>query len=362
MQGDDDRAEHPAGRRLFGVTADGRAVDAFTLISPRGLRATILTLGATLQSLIAPDRDGRMGDIVLGHDAAEPYWRTPAYLGVTVGRHANRIGHGGFVLDGAGFKLARNDGDHHLHGGDAGFDQRLWAVTAFDPPGSLTLNLISEDGDEGYPGRLETTCRFTLDDAGLTIFFEAKTDRATVVNLTNHAYFNLSGADGRSALDHALTLQADAFTPVDAGLIPTGEFRPVAGTPFDFREPTRIRDRVDEVSDDQIRRGHGYDHNFVVRGERGVLRPAARLDDPVSGRRLDVLTTEAGLQLYSGNHLNDALIGKGGRVLVRGDGVCLEPQAFPDAPNRPEFPSTRLDPDQTYRHALALRPSTFGAD
>ncbi len=346
-------------RKIVGQTRDGTDIEALELANATGMSATVLTLGATLQRLMAVDRSGAFDDIVLGHDDAEPYWRTPGYHGVTVGRFANRIRGGVFEMDGTTVRLARNDNGNHLHGGQDGFDRRLWTIDAVDAS-SATLSLVSPDGDGGYPGELTVVSRWTLDDDdALTIAFEATTTRPTIVNLTNHAFFNLGGAGSmRSATDHALTLFCDAYTPVGADQVPTGEIADVGGTPFDFRSECRIADGLAAAGDDeQIRRGRGYDHNMVVQGERGVLRPAARLHDPVSGRVLDVETTEPGLQFYSGNFLDGSVIGKGGRPMRRGDGVCLEPQTFPDAPNQPGFPSARLDPGQTYRHTIRLRCS-----
>lgn len=349
-------------RKIVGRTRDGADIEAVQLVNGSGMSVTVLTLGATLQRLMAVDRDGAFDDIVLGHDEAEPYWRTPGYQGVTVGRFANRIRHGVFDLDGTTFQLARNDNGNHLHGGEDGFDRRLWTIEALDAS-SATLSLVSPDGDGGYPGELTVVSRWTLDeDDALTIAFEARTTRPTIVNLTNHAFFNLGGGrTTRSATDHHLTLFADAYLPMGPDQIPTGEIADVAGTPFDFRSERRIADGLAAAGDDdQIRRGQGYDHTMVVRGERGMLRPAARLRDPVSGRVLEVSTTEPGVQFYSGNFLDGAVVGKGGRPMRRGDGICLEPQTFPDAPNQPGFPAARLDPGQTYRHTIRFRCSVAG--
>lgn len=350
-----------SGRGPNDVSQDEAAVQAITLESGTGISATILTLGSTLQALYAPDRHGRVEDIVLGHDEAASYAGDRRFFGSTVGRYANRIAHGRFMLDGETFQLARNDGAHHLHGGDTGFDRRPWRIDSVDTA-RLVLSLDSPDGDDGYPGRLQARCEWRLDaDGSLTIDLSATTSRPTIVNLTNHAFFNLSGGT-RSALDHRLTLWADGFTPVDEGLIPTGEIRPVADTPFDFRTAKPIARDLRDGRDEQIRRGRGYDHNFVLRGERGLLRPAARLEDPESGRRLDIATTEAGLQLYSGNFLDGTALGKRGRIYRQGDGVCLEPQTWPDAPNHPDFPSARLEPGEVYRHTIVLSLSTFPQD
>lgn len=350
-----------SSREIVGQTHDGKDIEALTLVNSTGFSVTVLTLGATLQRLMAADRNGRFDDIVLGHDDAESYWRTPGYQGVTVGRFANRIRDGVFKLDDTPFSLATNNGKNHLHGGEDGFDRRLWTIDSIDPSSaSVTLSLVTPDEDEGYPGELSVLSRWTLDDDDtLTIAFEATTTKPTIVNLTNHAFFNLCGTSSqRPATEHLLTLFADTYTPVDAGQIPTGEIASVEGTPFDFRSPRKIADSLMAADgNEQICIGQGYDHNMVIRGERGVMRPAARLHDPVSGRVLDVSTTEPGLQFYSGNFLDGSLIGKGGRPMQQGDGICLEPQTFPDAPNQPGFPSARLDPGQTYRHTIRFRCS-----
>lgn len=350
-----------SSREIVGQTHDGKDIEALTLVNSTGFSVTVLTLGATLQRLMAADRNGRFDDIVLGHDDAESYWRTPGYQGVTVGRFANRIRDGVFKLDDTPFSLATNNGKNHLHGGEDGFDRRLWTIDSIDPSSaSVTLSLVSPDEDEGYPGELSVLSRWTLDDDDtLTIAFEATTTKPTIVNLTNHTFFNLCGTGSqRPATEQLLTLFADTYTPVDAGQIPTGEIASVEGTPFDFRSPRKIADGLMAADgNEQICIGHGYDHNMVIRGERGVMRPAARLHDPVSGRVLDVSTTEPGLQFYSGNFLDGSLIGKGGRPMQQGDGICLEPQTFPDAPNQPGFPSARLDPGQTYRHTIRFRCS-----
>lgn len=344
---------------VVGHLADGTPIKAVALRNRYGTSATILTFGGTLQSLRAQDRDGRFADIVLGHRDPSAYWQAPsAYLGSTIGRFANRIDGGRLVLDGQVHKLQANEGAHALHGGEHGFHARLWTIETIAPDqASVTLGVVSPDGDSGHRGTMTVKATWTLDDDNaLTITFEATTTRPTVVNLTNHAFFNLAGSG--SALDQVLTLHADAYTPIREGLIPTGEIHPLAGTAFDFRQPMAIRSRLHDI-DDQLALAQGYDHNFVVRGERGTLRPAARLDHPVSGRRLEVWTTEPGIQFYSGNFLDGSLTGRDGHPIERGDGICLEPQTFPDAPNQPAFPSARLDPGDTYRHTLSFRLSVI---
>ncbi len=346
---------------VFDHLPDGTAVTAIRLSNGKGISATILAYGATLQSLITPDRTCHGADIVLGHDRIAPYLDQPTYIGVTVGRYANRIAGAQFTLDGVVYKLGTNDGCNSLHGGRRGFDKYLWEIKACEADANearVRLGRISPDGEEGYPGTLtaSVTYRLTCDDE-LIIDYAATTDKPTVCNLTNHALFNLSGvASGKSALDAHLTLYADAFTPVDADLIPTGERRPVAGSPFDFRQVRVINAGLRDASDEQIRLGRGYDHNYVLQGGRTAEpKPVARLFDPDSGRGLTILTTEPGLQLYSGNFLDGTLPGKGGLLYRQGDGVALEAQTFPDAPNRPDFPSARLDPGEVYRQTTVHR-------
>ena len=348
-----------AQRERFGALDDGTVIEAVTLTNANGVSARVMTLGAVLQSLEVPDREGRSADIVLGYDTPAEYLANPQYFGATVGRYANRIAAGKFTLDGKGYTLATNDGPNHLHGGPLGFDKRVWRIVSVEsgPSASVTLGYRSPDGEEGYPGNLDVTATYTLDEQNqLTIEYRATTDAPTIVNVTNHSYFNLGGASGHeTALDHVLTLHADRFTPVDKTLIPTGEVRPVAGTPFDFRQPTAIGARVRDAGDEQLRIGLGYDHNFVVDGEAGALRPAVRLEDPQSGRVMELLTTAPGVQFYSGNFLDATAIGKGGQMYRQGDGLCFEPQVFPDSPNQESFPSSRLDPGQTYRNTMVLR-------
>ena len=350
-------------RLPFGQLSDGTVVEAVELDNANGVRVRIITLGATLQSLIAPDRTGKTADVVLGHDTLAPYLDAPNYFGSTVGRYANRIAGGAFSLDGRRYTLSRNDGANSLHGGARGFDRVVWRIEKIESgaTASVRLSYASCDGEEGYPGNLSASVTYALSPSNeLTIAYEATTDQATIVNLTNHSFFNLAGAaSGRNILDHRLTIEADAFTPVNASLIPTGEVRDVQGTPFDFREPTEIGARIRKASDTQILIGRGYDHNWVLRGgATRVPRTAARLHDPDSGRALEVLTTEPGLQFYSGNFLDATQVGKGGRACRQSDGLCLESQRFPDSPNQPTFPSARLDPGDTYGHVIVLRLST----
>ncbi|KQM20101.1 aldose epimerase [Sphingomonas sp. Leaf24] len=347
-----------AERVAFG-TLDGTPAEAIELRAGP-LSARILPFGATLQSLCVPDRDGAVADVVLGFDDVRSYRDRPSWFGVTVGRYANRIADGRFSLDGRRYELETNNAPNHLHGGSDGFDQRLWDVAEIDSDADaawVRLTLTSPDGDAGYPGTLRAGATYRLTSQALTIDYEATTDAPTVVNLTNHAFFDLGGRG--EALRHLLTIEADAFLPVDATSIPTGEQRAVAGTPFDFRTPHAIGDRVRDGQDEQIAIGRGYDHNFIVRGDVGALRAAAVLADPESGRVMTLSITAPGLQLYSGNFLGGAEPGKGGRLYRQGDAVCLEPQAWPDTPNRPEFPSARLDPGARWRSVLRF---AFAAD
>ena len=353
-------SSRPRAERFdFGRLPDGRAVGAVRLSGGQNggqTEAVVMAWGAGLQALRVPDRDGAMDDIALGHDTLAPYLSHPAYLGATVGRCANRIAGGRFTLDGQAVEVSRNEGDNSLHGGAEGFDKRLWTLVeaAADAVAARAVfELISPHGDQGFPGevRLRVTYAVTA-DGKLLIDYEGRADRPTVLNPTNHALFNLSGAAAlRSALDAELTLYADAFAPVDARLIPTGERRAVARTPFDFTQGRRLDARVRDP-DEQLRLGRGYDHNFILRGGRTQEpRLAARLYDARSGRGMALLTTEPGLQLYTGNFLDGTLTGKQGRMYRQGDGVALEAQVFPDAVNRPDFPSPRLDPGQVYRQS-----------
>ena len=348
-------------RTFFGALADGRIVEAIAIGTPGRVHARILTYGATLQSLCIPDRNGQFEDIVLGFGTIAGYEGHSDYFGATIGRFANRIAGGSFVLDGHFYTLAVNNPPNALHGGACGFDKVVWTIVSGDAD-RVTLRHISPDGAEGYPGRLTVQVTFAIGaDASLTIAYAASTDAPTVVNLTNHSYWNLAGeASARSALGDRLMIAADAFTPVDAGLIPTGEVRQVAGTPFDFRRSTPIAARIGDTSDAQIGFGRGYDHNFILAG--GVTttpRLVARLEEPVSGRAMDILTTAPGLQFYSGNVLDGSAVGKGGRAYGRGDGLAFETQHFPDSPNQPLFPTTRLDPGQTWRQTTIYRFSVL---
>lgn len=352
-----------AQRSAAGNLADGTAVEAVTLRNAGGIEARIITYGATLQSLIAPDRTGRRAEVTLGYDTAAEYEAKPNFFGVTVGRYANRIAQGRFVLDGTAFSLPLNDKTNSLHGGKQGFDKRNWRIVTLEngPVAKVVMALTSPDGDQGYPGKLDVRVTYALDAAGsLTITFDAVTDKPTIVNMTNHALFNLAG-DGASqgTSDHLLTLPASAYTPVDAALIPTGKLQTVEGTVFDFRKPRRIADGLRDGRDAQIVAGRGYDHNWALdKGLTTAPQLAARLEDPVSGRVLEVLSTEPGIQFYTGNFLDGTITGRAGRVYRMGDGIALEPQKFPNSPNQPSFVSARVDPGTPYRHVMVYHLST----
>jgi aldose 1-epimerase len=350
-----------AKREPFGTLADGRRIESVVLSNGMGIRVRVMTLGAAIQSLSVPGRTGKAGDIVLGFDTPQEYVEHPSYFGATVGRFANRIAKGRFTLDGKTYTLATNDHGNHLHGGLKGFDKVLWSIDSFKSasPATAVFSYTSPDGEEGYPGTLHVTAIYSLDDAAtLRVEFKATTDKSTIVNISNHSYFNLSAETGASVLTHVLLLNASKYTPVDAGLIPTGELRAVAGTPFDFRKATAIGAHVRDGRDQQIRYGRGYDHNFVLDGTAGALRLAARVADPSSGRVMEIFTKAPGLQFYSGNFLDATFAGKGGRVYREGDALVLEPQLFPDAPNQKGFPSARLDPGNTYVNTMEYRFST----
>jgi aldose 1-epimerase len=346
-------------RRAFG-TVGGVPVELFTLTNAKGMQASIATYGGILVALRVPDRRGQLADVVLGHDTLERYASSSPYFGALVGRYGNRIARGRFTLGGRAYTLARNNNGQHLHGGLKGFDKVVWharpRVTSRGP--ALTLSYTSKDGEEGYPGTLAVKVTYVLDDRNeLELRYRATTDKATPVNLTHHSYFNLAGAGRGGVLGHVLTIHAERFTPVDTRLIPTGELRAVAGTPMDFRRPTAIGKRIGD-RDEQLRHGQGYDHNFVLRPSSGPLALAARVLEPKSGRVMEVLTTEPGMQLYSGNFLDGSLVGKGGKRYGRHAGLCLETQHFPDSPNKPRFPSTILSPGKTLKSRTIYRFST----
>jgi aldose 1-epimerase len=356
-------APRPAARAAgitsqpFGKTADGRAVTLFVLTNVNGLRVRAITYGGIITSLEVPDRAGAMADVVLGFDRLDGYLTDHPYFGAVVGRYANRIAGGRFTLDGRTYALATNNGPNHLHGGRRGFDKFVWDAAPAPSGAAVTFSRTSPDGEEGYPGTLEARVGYTLTDSNeLIVEYHATTDKPTPVNLTQHTYFNLAGDAGRDVLGHELTIHADRFTPVDATLIPTGEIADVQGTPFDFRRPTAIGARID-APHEQIVRGKGYDHNFVLNRTRDGLEPAARVVEPKSGRTLSVSTTQPGLQFYTGNFLDGSITGKRGRTYAQRTGFCLETQHFPDSPNQPSFPSAILRPGQPYSTKTVF---TFG--
>ena len=353
----------PAVRREpWGTTPGGEAVDAYTLVNRNGVCLTAVTLGATITSLRTADRDGRLTSIVLGLPDLQAYLTHSLYVGAVTGRYANRIAGGRFAIDGATHTLTTNDGPNHLHGGTVGFDKRVWtAQRARSARGPVVrFGLTSLDGDEGYPGTVRATVRYLLThDNRLVVDYTATTTQPTVVNLTQHSYFNLAGERRADILHHELRINADLYTPVGPGLIPLGAHASVDGTPFDFRRATAIGARIDE-DHEQLRRARGYDHNFVLRRRGRGLFHAAALHDPASGRTMDVWTTEPGLQLYTSNVLPGALAGADGHTYGPRAGVCLETQHFPDSPNHPEYPSTLLRPGARYRsrtvYAFASQP------
>jgi aldose 1-epimerase len=352
-------------RANFGQMPNGEAVEAVTLINDRGVRATIITYGAALQSLLVPDRHEEFEDVTLGYPTMQGYLAKGEFFGATVGRVANRIAGGRFTLDGKVYQTPLNDGPNALHGGTQGFDKVNWRVVDVKEgqnSSSVTMRYVSPHLDQGYPGALTVTATYTLDETNtLTVDYRATTDRPTVVNISNHAYWNLAGeGSAEGAMGHLLTIPADHFTPVDATLIPTGEIRPVAGTIFDFRRPTPIGARV-RNADPQILVGKGYDHNWVVaRDHAPNLRLLARVEEPESGRVMHVLSNQPAIQFYSGNFLDATIVGKSGKLYRQGDAIVLEPQMFPDTPNRPEFGSVRLNPGQTYRNTIKFRFSVVG--
>ena len=340
--------------RPFGALPDGTPVDLYTLASanPSGMSVRAINYGAIITSIQVPDRKGRLTDVVIGHDDIDGYLNRSRFFGAVVGRYGNRIANGRFTLDGRDYALAVNNGPNHLHGGVKGFDKVVWTAEKVAPPApgdaAIAFTRTSPDGEEGYPGTLKVRVVYTLTTKNeLVVDYTATTDKATPINLTQHSYFNLAGHASGDITNHVLTIHADRYIPVDGTQIPNGVIVSVAGTAFDFRKPARIGAHIDDA-DPQLKVGGGYDHNFVLNRTRPGLVLAARLEDPSSGRVLEVRTTEPGLQFYSGNKLDGTIVGKGKTVYVRRSGVCLETQHFPDSPNHPEFPSTILRPGQTF--------------
>jgi aldose 1-epimerase len=344
-------------KQQWGKSPSGEQVDLYTLRNSKGVEVTISNYGGRIVTLKTPDRSGKFEDIVLGFDDLEGYLGKNPYFGALVGRYANRIAKGEFQLDGKTYKLARNNGENALHGGLKGFDKVVWAAKEISNGKSpaLELKYLSKDGEEGFPGNLSATVTYTLtDDNELKLDYQATTDKDTVINLTNHSYFDLSGQSAGKIMDDEATIYADKFTPVNSNLIPTGELRDVAGTPLDFRKPTKIGARIDD-NDEQLKYGMGYDHNFVVRRTGVGPALAARIVDPHSGRLMEVFTTQPGIQFYTGNHLDGTVRGKGGVVYKPRFAFCLETQHFPNSPNQPDFPTTELKPGQHFHETTIFK-------
>jgi aldose 1-epimerase len=343
-------------KQAFGHTVDGTAVDLYTLADDK-VELRITNYGGIIVSLRAPDRNGKFDDIVLGYDSLDKYIAKTAYFGAIIGRYANRIAHGSFQLDGKTYSIPKNDGDNTLHGGIVGFDKVVW--TAHEIKNGIELTYVSKDGDQGFPGALTTTVRYALDGNALRIEYSATTDKDTVLNLTNHSYFNLLGQAKGEVLGHVVKINASRITPVDATLIPTGELKSVEGTPFDFRTPHAIGERID-ANDEQLHFGLGYDENFVLDHPEGQLAEAAEVYEPTTGRILKVLTTETAVQFYTGNHLDGSITGKDGRVYKPRFAFCLETEHYPDSPNHPSFPSTELKPGQKF-HSVTVYEFSAGS-
>ena len=336
----------------WGTMPDGTPVSLYTLKNSNGMEARIATYGGAVVSLMTPDRNGKLADVVLGMDSVDGYRSQTNFFGALIGRYGNRIGHAQFTLEGKTYHTPKNDGDNTLHGGPQGFDKKVWVAKTI--PGGLELTYVSKDGEEGFPGTLTAHVVYSLTDKNeLRIDYTATTDKPTVLNLTNHSYFNLKGAGVGDVLQHQVTINADRFTPVDAGLIPTGELRAVKGTPFDFTKATAVGARIDQ-NDEQLQFGKGYDHNWVLNKGQGGLTKAAEVYEPGSGRVLEVWTTEPGVQFYTGNFL-DGIHGKGGKAYPHRGALCLETQHYPDSPNKPNFPSTELKPGTTYKTTTIYR-------
>lgn len=346
-------------RSPFGTLPDGQAVEAFTFANANGMKVKAITYGGIITSLEVPDKGGQLGDVVLGYDALQGYVDKSPFFGTIVGRYGNRIAKGRFTIDGTAYSLPINNGPNHLHGGPQGFDKKVWKAEPFERADAVgvVFTHTSPDGDMGYPGTLQAKVTYTLThDNTLRFDYEATTDKPTHVNLTQHTYFNLAGAGTGDILGHEIEIKADRYTPVDAGLIPTGELASVEGTPFDFRKATTIGARVD-ADHPQIKAGGGYDHNMVFTRAGGDMEQVVSVHEPTTGRTMTVATTQPGVQFYTGNFLDGTITGKGGKVYPKRAGFCLETQHFPDTPNKPEFPTTLLKPGETYKQSTAY---TFG--
>jgi aldose 1-epimerase len=338
-------------KESFGKLPDGTPIDLYTLTNANGIEMKVMTYGGIVTSLKTPDRNGQLGDIVLGYDNLQGYLDKSPYFGALIGRYGNRIGNAQFTLNGKTYNLPKNDGDNTLHGGNKGFDKVVWKARSLPVKNGAALELtyVSKDGEEGFPGTLTVRVVYTLNNQNeWRIDYTATTDKPTVVNLTQHSYFNLAAGAAPNNLAHEVYLNADRFTPVAKGLIPTGELKTVKGTPMDFTKPMAIGAHIDD-NYDQLQLGGGYDHNWVLNKTGNAMTLAARVVDPTSGRVLEVTTTEPGIQFYAGNFLDGTITGKGGKVYVKRYGFCLETQHFPDSPNKPNFPTTTLKPGQTYK-------------
>ncbi len=352
-------------KEAFGKTRDGRPVDLYTLTNSNGMEVRAMTYGGIIVSMRVPDKNGKVADVVLGHDELDGYMPNPPYFGAIVGRYANRIANGTFTVDGVKYTLAKNDGPNTLHGGIVGFNQKIWEGAEFKNAKGVgvAFSYLSKDGEEAFPGNLKVKVSYTLTNKNqLILDYEATTDKATPINFSQHSYFNLAGAGTGDILGHEVMLNADRFTPVDKTLIPTGELRPVQGTPMDFTKPTTIGARINDTYE-QLVLGHGYDHNFVINrtdkdGDKGGLVLAAKVHEPTSGRVLEVFTTEPGVQFYSGNFLDGTIVGKQGHAYKQRYGFCLETQHYPDSPNHPDFPSTILKPGATFHSETIFKFST----
>lgn len=337
---------------VWGKTAAGEEVSLFTLKNADGAEARITNYGGILVSLKVPDKAGTLADVVLGFDSLAPYLGKHPHFGCITGRYANRIGNASFKLEGVTYEVTANSGKNHIHGGKEAFDKKVWTARILEGKNAVELSYSSADGEEGFPGKLDSTVTYSLsDDNALSIDYRAVTDKPTVVNLTNHSYFNLAGEGSSDILDHELTIPADSFTATDDSLISTGEIESILGTALDFSQPHRIGERINHPFK-PLQQGLGYDHNYVLKGEG--LKLAAKVKDPKSGRIMEVSTTDPGVQLYTGNHLK-GVQGKGGHVYQARHGFCLETQKFPDSPNKPQFPSATLRPGETYVHTTTFK-------
>lgn len=336
-------------------TVDGRSITLYTLTNAHGMEVRAMNYGGIIVSIRVPDRNGQFADVVLGHETLDGYRPNPPFFGAIVGRYANRIANGTFKLDGETYSLPKNDGPNTLHGGDKGFDKAVWDGEPLKGRTGVAFSYFSKNGEEGFPGNLRVKVTYTLTNANaLEIDYEATTDKATPINLSQHSYFNLKGEGNGDILDHEIMINADRFTPVDKNLIPTSELRPVKGTPFDFTQPTKIGARIDD-NYEQLVLGHGYDHNFVINRQGAGLVLAARVYEPTTGRTLEVSTTQPGVQFYTGNFLDGTITGKQGHVYKRRYGFCMETQHFPDSPNHPDFPNTILRPGETFHEKTVFK-------